>query len=153
MHMASAASPSRKRKSSSSDLDGGSSSRKKSKDSERDASKYVALLPRRFPIRAHLCCERVSVYHVLLILCRGSSQSKRAKPKSKKDIKAGLKTVSELAQLVTSGAVQVPKSLVHYASDKALLLDQVFTILSPSDVNGMLPDILKVNSSQCSSLS
>ena len=76
---------------------------------------------------------------------RSSSQSKRAKPKSKKDIKAGLKTVSELAKLVTSGAVQVPKSLLNYASDKAMLLDQVFTILSPTDVNEMLPDILKVS--------
>ena len=83
-------------------------------------------------------------------LYRDSNQSKRTKPKSKKDIKAGLKTVSELAKLVTSGAVQVPKSLVHYASDKALLLDQVFTILSPNDVNEMLPDILKVSSSQFS---
>ena len=75
---------------------------------------------------------------------RSSSQSKRSKSKSKKDIKASLKTVSELAKLVTSGAVQVPKSLVNYTTDKALLLDQVFTILSPNDVNGMLPDILKV---------
>ena len=53
--------------------------------------------------------------------------------------------MSELAKRVTSGAVQIPKSLVQYASDKAMLLDQVFTILSPNDVNGMLPDILKVS--------
>ncbi len=83
---------------------------------------------------------------------RDSRQSRRSKPKSKKDIKAGLKTVSELAKLVTSGAVQVPKSLVHYASDKPLLLDQIFTILSPNDVTGMLPDILKVSSSQLACL-
>lgn len=83
-------------------------------------------------------------FYTMPLFCRYSSQSKRTKPKSKKEIKTGLKTVSELAKLVTSGAVQVPKSLVHYASDKALLLDQVFTILSPNDVNGMLPDILKV---------
>lgn len=57
--------------------------------------------------------------------------------------------MTELAKLVTSGAVQVPKSLVNYASDKALLLDQVFTILSPSDINGMLPDILKASSLHC----
>lgn len=57
--------------------------------------------------------------------------------------------MSELAKLVTSGAVQVPKSLVNYASDKALLLDQVFTVLSPSDINGMLPDILKASSLHC----
>lgn len=88
--------------------------------------------------------------YLYYFLRRDSSHSKRTKPKSKKDIKAGLKTVSELAKLVTSGAVQVPKSLVHYASDKPVLLDQIFTILSPSDVNGMLPDILKVISSQFS---
>lgn len=57
--------------------------------------------------------------------------------------------MTELAKLVTSGAVQVPKSLVNYATDKALLLDQVFTILSPSDINGMLPDILKASSLHC----
>lgn len=83
--------------------------------------------------------------HSLCGTHRSSSQSKRTKAKSKKDIKAGLKTVSELAKLVTSGAVQVPKSLLNYASDKALLLDQVFTILSPTDINEMLPDILKVS--------
>ena len=55
-----------------------------------------------------------------------------------------MKSVSELAKLVTSGRLHVPKSLVHYVDDRAQLLDQIFTILSPSDVKGMLPDILKV---------
>lgn len=86
-----------------------------------------------------------STSYVTVFSYRDTSHSKRSRPKSKKDIKAGLRTVSELAKLVTSGAVQVPKSLLHYSSDKALLLDQVFTILSPSDVNEMLPDILKVS--------
>lgn len=52
--------------------------------------------------------------------------------------------MSELAELVKSGQVQLPKSLVHYQKDKVQLLDQMFTILSPDDVKGMLPDILKV---------
>lgn len=55
-----------------------------------------------------------------------------------------MRSVSELAKLVTSGKIRVPKSLVHYVDDRAQLLDQVFTILSPSDIKGMLPDILKV---------
>ena len=55
-----------------------------------------------------------------------------------------MRSVSELAKLVTSGRIRVPKSLVHYVDDRAQLLDQIFTILSPSDVKGMLPDILKV---------
>lgn len=40
----------------------------------------------------------------------------------------------------------MPKSLTHYVGDRHQLLDQVFTILSESDVKGMLPDILKVRS-------
>ena len=55
-----------------------------------------------------------------------------------------VRSVSELAKLVTSGKIRVPKSLVDYVDDRAQLLDQVFTILSPSDIKGMLPDILKV---------
>ena len=55
-----------------------------------------------------------------------------------------VRSVSELAELVTSGAVRVPKSLVEYVDDRVQLLDQVFTILSPTDIKGMLPDILKV---------
>jgi len=55
-----------------------------------------------------------------------------------------VRSVSELAQLVSSGTVHIPKSLVHYVEDRVQLLDQIFTILSPSDVKGMLPDILKV---------
>ena len=44
-----------------------------------------------------------------------------------------------------SGEVKVPKGLRHYAEDRAQLLDQVFTILSESDVRGVLPDILKAS--------
>ena len=55
-----------------------------------------------------------------------------------------VRSVSELARLVSSGTIHVPKSLVHYMEDRVQLLDQIFTILSPSDVKGMLPDILKV---------
>ena len=57
-----------------------------------------------------------------------------------------VRSISELAELVKSGQVQVPKSLVHYQQNRLQLLDQVFTILSPKDVKGMLPDILKVMS-------
>ena len=38
----------------------------------------------------------------------------------------------------------MPKSLAHYIEDRPQLVDQLFTILSESDVKGMLPDILKV---------
>jgi hypothetical protein len=55
-----------------------------------------------------------------------------------------VQSISELAELVKSGQVQVPRSLVDYQEDRFQLLDQVFTILSPDDVKGMLPDILKV---------
>lgn len=55
-----------------------------------------------------------------------------------------VQSISELAELVKSGQVQVPRSLVDYQTDRFQLLDQVFTILSPDDVKGMLPDILKV---------
>lgn len=56
-----------------------------------------------------------------------------------------VRSISELAELVKSGQVQVPRSLHQYQSDRVQLLDQVFTILSPKDIKGMLPDILKVN--------
>ena len=52
--------------------------------------------------------------------------------------------MTELAALVASGAIRVPKGLQHYVADRTELLDQVFTILSPADVRGMLPDVLKV---------
>ncbi len=65
---------------------------------------------------------------------------------SKKTGSSGLKvrTVSELAALVSSGAVRVPQGLEHYVSNRQHLLDQVFTILRPEDVSAMLPDVLKV---------
>lgn len=54
-----------------------------------------------------------------------------------------VRSVSELASLVECGAIRVPKNLEHYIEDSTQLLDQVFTILSPDDIKGMLPDILK----------
>ena len=60
-----------------------------------------------------------------------------------------MRTVTELAALVASGAVRVPQSLQHYVGDRTQLLDQVFTILSPGDVTGMLPDVLKVGGGVC----
>ena len=53
--------------------------------------------------------------------------------------------MSELAELVKTGQVQVPKSLSHYMSDRVQLLDQVFTILSQDDVKDMIPASLKVD--------
>ena len=47
----------------------------------------------------------------------------------------------------------MPKSLKHYVEDRHQLLDQVFTILSESDVRGMLPDILKASLSSLRDLS
>ena len=55
-----------------------------------------------------------------------------------------MQTISELVKLVIAGEVTVPQSLSHYVEDRAQLLDQVFTILSETDIRGMLPDILKV---------
>ena len=55
-----------------------------------------------------------------------------------------IRNISELAKLVSSGRVKVPQSLENYADDKLILLDQLFTILTPDDIRGMLPDILKV---------
>lgn len=77
---------------------------------------------------------------------RKKKKKNKAKDRDKEHDKDQLKvrSVSELAQLVQSGQIQIPKSLVHYQGDRVQLLDQVFTILSPDDVEGMLPDILKV---------
>ena len=55
-----------------------------------------------------------------------------------------VRNISELAKLVASGKVKIPQSLESYADDKMVLLDQLFTILTPNDIRGMLPDILKV---------
>ena len=83
------------------------------------------------------------------ILCRFYffRHSKRSHKKShhrSRDSALRVKSIPELAKLVSSGAVRLPKSLIHYEDDRAQLLDQVFTILSPYDIKGMLPDILKV---------
>ena len=55
-----------------------------------------------------------------------------------------VRNISELAKLVASGKVKIPQSLESYGDDKPVLLDQLFTILTPNDIKGMLPDILKV---------
>lgn len=68
----------------------------------------------------------------------------RDRTETKETDRLKVRSISELAELVKSGQVQVPRSLLHYQQDKVQLLDQVFTILSPKDVKGMLPDILKV---------
>ena len=68
----------------------------------------------------------------------------KKKQKDKEKEKRKVRSISELAELVKAGQIQLPKSLSHYQQDKLQLLDQVFTILSEDDVKGMLPDILKV---------
>ena len=73
------------------------------------------------------------------------SKKKREKDRERRGERLKVHSITELAELVKSGQVQVPRSLVHYQNDKVQLLDQVFTILSPDDVKGMLPDILKVS--------
>ena len=71
---------------------------------------------------------------------RKSSRSERAGGAA---AKKKVRTISELVKLVISGEVKVPKCLRHYMDDRPQLLDQTFTILSESDVRGMLPDILQ----------
>ncbi len=75
------------------------------------------------------------------------SKKRRKKEEPRRSGSLRVRSVSELAKLVSTGAICLPKSLTHYVDDRAQLLDQVFTILSPSDVRGMLPDILKVRPS------
>ena len=38
----------------------------------------------------------------------------------------------------------MPCSLLDYVDDHTSLIDQIFTILTIEDIEGMLPDILKV---------
>ena len=66
----------------------------------------------------------------------GSSSSSRQDQK--------LKTLSQLAKLVQSGKLDLPCSLIEYIDDHTSLIDQIFTILTLEDIEGMLPDILKV---------
>ena len=72
-------------------------------------------------------------------------KSKRRKKEKEREGSLRVRSISELARLVSSGAIRVPKSLINYADDRTQLMDQVFTILSPDDIKGMLPDILKVH--------
>lgn len=74
---------------------------------------------------------------------KNSSGSGRSSSTGKKKVRS----ISELVKLVISGEVKVPQSLTHYVGDCHQLLDQVFAILSDSDVKGMLPDILKARTS------
>ena len=69
---------------------------------------------------------------------------KKKQKKDKDKEKRKVRSITELAELVRTGQVQLPKNLSHYQQDRWQLLDQVFTILSEDDVKGMLPDILKV---------
>lgn len=75
---------------------------------------------------------------------RKSKKKKKERDRERKGGRLKVQSIAELAELVKSGQVQVPRSLLDYQKDKLQLLDQVFTILSPDDVKGMLPDILKV---------
>ena len=68
----------------------------------------------------------------------------KKKPSHTSSSKHKVRNITELAKLVSSGKVNVPQSLVNYTEERLLLLDQLFTILTPDDVRGMLPDILKV---------
>ena len=43
-----------------------------------------------------------------------------------------------------TGKLEVPLSLTNYITDHTSLIDQIFTILTGDDIEGMLPDILKV---------
>lgn len=68
----------------------------------------------------------------------------KKKQKDKTKEKRKVRSITELAELVKAGQIQLPKSLEHYKQDRWQLLDQVFTILSEEDIKSMLPDILKV---------
>ena len=50
----------------------------------------------------------------------------------------------QLAKLVQGGNLTIPQSLDSYIDDNVILLDQLFTILTQKDIEGMLPDVLKV---------
>lgn len=74
-----------------------------------------------------------------------TKKTKKDKKKpSHSSSKHKVRNITELAKLVSSGKVNVPQSLVNYTEERLVLLDQLFTILTPDDVRGMLPDILKV---------
>ena len=44
-----------------------------------------------------------------------------------------------------TGKLEVPLGLTNYVTDHTSLIDQIFTILTGDDIEGMLPDILKVS--------
>ena len=50
----------------------------------------------------------------------------------------------QLAKLVQAGSLSMPRGLDAYFDDRPSLLDQLFTILTQDDIQGLLPDILKV---------
>lgn len=71
-------------------------------------------------------------------------KKEKKKPSHSSSSKHKVRNITELAKLVSSGKVSVPQSLAKYTEERLLLLDQLFTILTPDDIRGMLPDILKV---------
>ena len=54
------------------------------------------------------------------------------------------KNLMQLAKLVQAGSLSMPRGLDAYFDDRPSLLDQLFTILTQEDIQGLLPDILKV---------
>lgn len=79
------------------------------------------------------------IYHI--------NRKKKEKNEPERDQKDGnkYKSLIQLAKLVQGGKLIVPKSLESYVEDNAILIDQLFTILTQKDIEGMLPDILKVS--------
>lgn len=75
-----------------------------------------------------------------MCICRRSKKNKESTTgKAHKS-----RSLSELVELVSSGVIQIPQSLMAYAEDKSQLLDQIFTILGSDEIKDMLPDPLKV---------
>ena len=93
---------------------------------------------------------KIQIMHTMIILHsrhhvkKGKKKKGKERESSKKGSRLKVQSIMELAELVKSGQVRVPKSLMHYHQDRVQLFDQVFTILSPEDVKQMIPNILKV---------
>lgn len=54
-----------------------------------------------------------------------------------------------LEELQLTSITTFPKPLREFIEDRSKLLDEVFTVLSRDDIEGMLPDILKVCVTVC----
>ena len=76
---------------------------------------------------------------IRICIHRHSKANKESTGKSHKS-----RSLSELVELVSTGAIQIPQSLMSYAEDRSQLLDQIFSILTSDDIKEMLPDALKV---------